>query len=453
MSLRAQISRTVTGTRSCVGVWGVNSADYRNTLFAIISGGHIAVPLNPRTTADELRRVIALTGVRTIFYSGETPWLLAETRDTVEWIAAVESDADYSAEILRRGRDFGTELAVLICTSGSSGDVKAAALTLNSLLNHARAVNAHLSLTAREQWLCCLPLNHIGGLAILFRVLVAGSSVSFASPGDTARIAALLDSGTVNVASLVSTMLRRLLDERGDRPFPESVRALIVGGGSIADDLLTRCAVALPTYGCTEAGSMISCARMGAERVARFSAGLPLPETRIRIVREDGVEAEKGEEGEIVVAGPGLFAGYWQGGNSANLSQMSGEFCTGDLGWFDEHGFLHVSGRWDLQIKSGGEKIHPHEIEKILRGLAGVREAIVLPLDDPIWGQVPGAFVTGDCARLSARALHDDLRKQLPRPKVPAVIVVADALPLLGNGKPDLPAIRAVLAREKASQS
>lgn len=429
-----------------IGLWAAHGADYHAALFSLIAAGHTPVPLNTRFTADELNTAVRLIDLNGLLVDAAFPFSHAQLPPALKLFSwpTLRAAAGTAFPFDAQAAD-----SVILCTSGSSGALKAVTLTLTSLLDHARAVNQHLRLGAQDTWLCCLPLFHVGGLAILFRSAVAGSSVLFARPGDSAEIARVLDSGDVTIASLVPTMLRALLDARADRPFHPNVRALIVGGGPVDETLLRRCPIALPTYGTTETGSMLTCARPCSISAERLSAGLPLPGTSILISDAAGNLLPPEQEGEILASSVGLFSGYVNDSNATRAALKDGWFVTGDSGYLDAHGYLHITGRTDLQIKSGGEKIHPLEIEQVLKELPGITDAVVLPIQDDTWGEVPGAVVQTTAERWTQATLAAAVAERIARHKRPRALVLVDRLPLLANGKPDLKKIQALLEKAK----
>lgn len=424
-----------------IGVLCRNTVECRDVLFAVLSAGRIVAPLNARDCAQNIENAARKMNLGGILRFGERVPPLSDVKaiDLSDFQMAVDS---CSLPIME-----SKQTALLLCTSGSTGETKIVEHFSAALFGHARAVNVHLGLTSSDTWLCCLPLYHIGGLAILFRAALSGAIVRFASPGNTEEISGELDSGKISMVSLVPTMLRRLLDLRRDRSFHPAVKAIIVGGGFVDPELLLRCPIALPTYGCTEAGSMISCVRISSSERERQSAGVPLPDTIVKIVDEVGQTLAAHLEGEILVSGPGLFSGYRGQPELTKTVMRNGMYCTGDTGFIDDEGNLHVTGRIDLQIKSGGEKIQPAEIERALRSIVGIEDAVVIPINDLQWGQVPGAFVCARSMLLRTEDVREQLLRLLPRRKLPQVILIRDHVPCLENGKPDLRLVRELLER------
>ncbi|MNY05008.1 2-succinylbenzoate--CoA ligase [compost metagenome] len=237
--------------------------------------------------------------------------------------------------------------------------------------------------------------------------------------------------------SVVPTMLRRMLDQWGDHPLPSTVRAILVGGAPIPFDLVERCPQALPTYGMTEACSHVTLTRLGASDSERASSGTPLMATDVRIVDEARVPLPTGTPGAIEVRSPTVFKEYLHNPAATAATKVDGWLRTGDDGYLDAHGCLHVLARRTDLIVSGGENVYPSEIEQALERHPGVAEAAVVGAPDPTWGQVPVAFVVLRDPGLSVSALRAQLAQGLARFKLPRDITVLDALPRLGSGKID----------------
>ena len=431
----------------CVGVWGANSLDYLTLIARLLRAGCIPVPLNTRMSPDELAMIAWAVRMESLIAIRELPDKhRAAIRELHVWKLTPEP---MRLVALREGVShlFSLDTAsLLICSSGSEGNVKAVQLSIKAMFSHAAAVNEHLGVTSADTWLICLPFYHVGGLAIPFRCLAAGASFLITPDADPGEINARIDRGNATIISVVPSQLRVMLEERKYEAYPASLRAIIVGGGPVPEELIERCPQALPTYGLSESGSMLTCARPGSDDTERHSAGPCLPKTQIKIVNELGQELRTGEEGLILARGPGLALCYWKNPVSTAKTFRDGWLHTGDIGKLDARGNLHVLARRTDLILSGGENIYPAEIESALMKHAAVTAAIVMPVHDPQWGQVPAALVVLKDSLISANELLSFLEKQLARYKLPRRIVFSDQIPLLGTGKPDLNAVRKMLA-------
>ncbi len=308
-------------------------------------------------------------------------------------------------------------LAVLY-TSGTGGRPRGAILTRAAFIAAARASAARLGWRDDDRWLCSLPLAHVGGLSVLVRCMLARRPFVLGR-GD--RVAEDLVAHRATLVSLVPAQLARLLD--GGWTPPSWLRLVLLGGAAAPPRLLERAAAAgvpvVTTYGLTEACSQVATQIPG---VPGAGCGPPLPGLSLRIAEGDHIEID----------GPTLFSGYL-----GEPPRPPGWFATGDFGRLDAAGNLHVLGRRTDLIVTGGENVHPAEVEAYLdaRGVP----ACVFGVADETWGQIVAAATT---APLEPGTLAD-----LAPFKRPRRVARVDALPLTPGGKPDRAAARALAER------
>src|SRR4051812_1147611 len=262
----------------------------------------------------------------------------------------------------------GDEVVMVVHTSGTTSEPKPVAITTRNVWANAVRSALALGLHPRERWLCPMPLTHVGGLMVLLRSVIYGTTVVLMPPPfDAAAVAERLNRGDATIASLVPTMLARALDA-GLRD-PKRLRCLLLGGGPADPKLLDRALGAgVPvsqTYGLSEATSQVTVSEPGEP----FTAGPPLP----------GVSVRLAADGEILVEGPVVTTG--------------GVLHTGDLGRLDERGRPTVVGRKSATIVTGGENVAPAEVEAVLLGHPAVADAAVPGRPDPEWGEAVVAKV------------------------------------------------------------
>ncbi|MFN8113730.1 MAG: AMP-binding protein [Solirubrobacterales bacterium] len=302
-----------------------------------------------------------------------------------------------------------------VLSSGTSGTPKPVLLTAGNHLWSALGSALNLGVERDDRWLCCLPLNHVGGLTILLRSAIYGTGAVIHPGFDLDRVATAFESGDATVVSLVPTQLVRLLDAGAA---VEEPRLLLIGGGPVSaevlEEALGRGAVVVQTYGLTEACSQV-CTLGPSEAAARVgSAGRPLPGTDVRVAGD-----------EILVRGPTVAP--------AALAD-DGWLHTGDLGRLDDEGYLWVEGRRDDLIVSGGENVRPDRVEAALLAHPGVSEVAVAGRDDREWGQVVTAFVV-TAADAGSEELIAHARSRLAPHEVPKAIEFVPELPRTGSGK------------------
>ncbi len=346
---------------------------------------------------------------------------------------------------------------VVVPTSGSSGAPKAVILSRRAIVASARASAEHLGWEPDDRWLLALPIAHVGGLSVLTRCLIARRTVVVSPSAEPVVLPDVIARERVTLLSLVPTQVVRLL-AAGYRP-PPSVRAILVGGAPCPADVLARAAAArwplLTTYGLTETASQVTVQPRGTSPRADLGVGVPIP----------GVEVTT-RGGRIAVRGPTLATGYAVGlaehSASAGGARASGAppwvveplpldaegwFLTADLGHLDPAGRLHVHGRADSILITGGEKVMPERLEAELVGLPEIAEAAVTGRPDPEWGQRVVAFVVWSGEPMDLDELRARLRGRLAAHELPRELHGLTELPRSPSGKLDRPALAALVAR------
>jgi O-succinylbenzoic acid--CoA ligase len=330
-------------------------------------------------------------------------------------------------------------VVTLLQTSGSGGPARLVPLRARHHAASARAVADRLGLSAADRWLVCLPLHHVGGLAIVWRATATGAALHLHERFDAGRVAAELDRGGITHLSLVPTQLRRLVAAL-DRPVGGSLRCVLVGGAAAEPGLLARAREfglpAVPTWGMTEAGSQLATLSPAEAGAIDFAAR---PGLAGRLL--DGVELRTaGTEAcaaELEVRAPQLFGGY---ADSPGGPDGSGWFATGDRGFVDAEGRVRVVGRVGDRIITGGENVDALAVERALRESGRVDDVGVVGLPDEEWGERVAAVVV---SRSSVEALAAWARAHLEPHQRPRQWRIVDRLPCTDSGKPD----RAALVR------
>jgi O-succinylbenzoic acid--CoA ligase len=428
-------------------------------IHALLDLGVVMLPLNLRLTEGELAAAIESARASRLVIS-ESTQALGEALAGRTGCGLLRLGAQPGGEVeferlrvARAGEDHAhdgrrEELrsrggALVLFTSGTSGRPKGALLSLGNLRTSAEASIALLGSREGDRWLLCMPLFHIGGLSVLIRSALAGTSVALHRRFDAAEVDAALDRDGITSVSFVATMLERVLAVRGARVAPEALRVVLLGGGPVAQATMAR-ALALgfplaPTYGLTEAASQVA-TRPPTARVPEpsdLAAGLePLPGVEIRVVDASGNGVPSGTVGEIEVRGPTVMLGYLDDPEATKRAIRSGWLATGDLGRIDAAGGLCVLDRRTDLILSGGENVYPAEIESVLVEHPDVDEAGVVGVEDTDFGQRPRAFVVSKEGReVDRESVLAHCRERLAGFKVPVDLVILDALPRTASGK------------------
>lgn len=386
--------------------------EYPILLMALFRIGAVACPISRHLPEQTVAEYMERTGSsRVVDPANRLETVLSRRIERLP-LADVVSLGD--VEMTRSGDPFISldQNATIISTSGTSAHPKAVLHTYGNHYYSAIGSNKNIKVQPGDRWLLSLPLYHVGGLAILFRTLLGGGAVVIANKDvdffDTIR------RHQVTHLSLVSTQLYRLLYTSSLAKRIKGLTALLVGGSAIPKSLIKRAyGSGLPlftTFGLTEMASQVTTTRPGDPLDRLLTSGKLLEHRQIKI----------STEGEIMVKGNILFRGYVEH-DEVNLPVDSdGWFHTGDIGSLDEMVYLTVKGRKDNMFISGGENIHPEEIEGTLCLLDSVSDAIVVPVEDDEFGFRPVAFVraTGN-NRVCKSDLVAGLEQLLPRFKIP----------------------------------
>ena len=330
------------------------------------------------------------------------------------------------------------DVAVCVETSGSSGTRKIVPLTFENLRASVDASRRRLGTGEDDRWLVCLPLDHVGGLSIIWRTLDAGGT-AIVVPFDPGG--ADIERLEPTIASMVPTMVHRLM---GNNPGAlASIGAVLVGGAALGLPLRERCVGAgvqlVPTYGLTEAGSQVATAARGMSKTSEGWVGTALDTMEVLIVGFDHEPVRSGHTGLIAIEGPAVFNGY------LGEEHRQRRFVTSDLGRLDTEGSLYVEGRIDDVILSGGENVSLGRVAEFIKGLDGVDDVCVVGVEDAEWGTVGAVMVVCDGGLESIEAMVERNLRGFERPKR---WLQRETIPRLTNGKHDLVAVRAAFEEE-----
>lgn len=305
--------------------------------------------------------------------------------------------------------------ATALFTSGSTGKPRAVVHTLSNHLYSAIGSAANLPIRHDDYWLVALPMSHVSGLSILFRCLLSGATALLARSGSFCNDDARYFLPQTTRLSVVPAQLPRLLEVPASHR--SALRSVLVGGQAVPMNLVDRARSegipVLTTYGLTEMASQIATSPPGA-CLPPGVCGSVLPYRRLRV-----------RDGQIEVGGQTLFAGYLtEAGIDPPPLCSDGWFRTGDCGHLNTTGLLTVTGRVDAMFVSGGENIHPQEIEMVLGEHSAVGFAVVVPVPDPKFGARPVAFIASHAAGASPAMpveaeMQAFLTSRLPRFKHP----------------------------------
>lgn len=388
--------------------------------FVVLSGALIAeVPVlleHPHETAerrDLLRKTARVGGVMRL--SDECPlrW----------WVEPFQSSAQEAESLPSLSTP-----AILIATSGSSGTPKIIPLMAHHLLESARRVNQRLTVTPDSVWLLSLMPAHIGGFSIVARALVAGCALVIPPDLKRRHLHQIAQEHRVSHLSLVPSVAQEFL-EIG--PLPSSLSAILLGGERLTHaqrNTLSSVPECFLSYGATETASCIALARLSEIAHLPDAVGYPLRDTVVTIRNERGDPNPAGEVGMVEISGPTISA--------AESDPLTGYriWRSADRGYLSESGLLHILGRADEVIISGGVKIDAHEIVDAAISSTLITEATVIKTSDSRWGERAVLFVTAP-ETTSAERLSLYLRSRLGGTRAPREIVILTSFPRTAIGK------------------
>lgn len=455
------------GAGDVVALLSYNSSEFLETIFAANYLGAIAMPINWRLAAPEVRYILEHSEARAFVCDDRLVPLATDATKGMEDALAracisTSAPAGWTplAELRRaaktpaRANVTGDDIHRLMYTSGTTGRPKGVMITHANLAWKNLAHLVEFGITSADLGLACGPLYHVGALDLTTTTLIAaGATIIIHRLFDAAEVIDEIERSRVTTVWLAPAMVNAImaLPDIEQRDL-SSVRLIINGGEKMPIPLIERLQRTFPSawfadaYGLTETVSGDTFLDRDSLIAKLGSVGRPCLYLELDIWDEHGRSLPPGERGEIVLRGPKVFKGYWRDPDATATAFTGGWFHTGDIGVRDDDGYLYIVDRVKDMIVSGGENIAGSEVERVLYEHAAVLEAAVVGRPDERWGEVPMAFVA---LRPDAKATVDDLiehcRGQLARFKVPKDVVFVDALPRNPSGK--------VLKRELRSQS
>ena len=389
-----------------------------------------------RRLVEPLARALDGTGPAILPLDADLPAArISQLINVFQPSVVMEADGEATVRSIPPGISAGLSpgTAVIITTSGSTGEPKGVELSAAALTHSAGASLARVGARPGERWLLSLPATHVAGVQVLVRSLLSGTDPGLA-PAATAG--ALAASGCAHL-SVVPTQLVRLLDEPGGAAALAGFTSVLVGGAAAGATVLDRARAAginaVTTYGMSE-----TCGGCVYD-------GVPL----------DGVRVRADDEGRLRISGPVLMNRYHRRPDLTRAALDGGEFVTSDLGSVTDDGRVVLRGRADDVINTGGHKVIPGEVAAALSSCPGVREVVVVGRPDPEWGERVTAVVVpadpADPPGLELLRIH--VRETLPRYASPSEVELTEAIPVLPSGKPDLAALKKPRTLRQREQS
>jgi len=436
-----------------------NSPAYIEALFATWHAGAVAVPINAKLAAREIAYILQDCGARLCFTGGALAELLRPLQPELPALAHlidVEAGEEYQALFAAAPLEMQpcdpSAPAWLFYTSGTTGRPKGAVLSHRNLA--AMVAGYYLGVEAigpGDSLLHAAPMSHGSGLYILPFVAAGALHIIPGSGGfDAEEIFELLGCHTQVSLFAAPTMVRRMTEAAGRTQVNlDNLKTIVYGGGPMYLDDLRRAMATFGNrlaqiYGQGESPMTITAMSKAlhaacddpATEHRLTSVGLPQPLVEVRVVGPDGTPLPPGELGEVCVRGDTVMSGYWNNPAATAETIKDGWLYTGDIGCFDEAGFLYLKDRSKDVIISGGTNIYPREVEEVLLEHPGVAEAAVIGVPDPEWGEVVVACIQRESGHaLSADELDAFCLERIARFKRPRRYHFLDELPKNAYGK------------------
>ncbi len=437
-----------------VGYIGLNHPAFLETLYACSCLGAIFVPLNFRLTGPEMRYITNDAGIHTMLADNGLRSLVDQERDTLvcqRFISIEDEAANWESleSLLQDSQPLelieqvdADEVAFIMYTSGTTGLPKGAMLTHGNLFWNS-ANTAYGEDFMGTTTLTCAPLFHIGGLNVTtLPSLARGIEVVLIRSFDAAEVLAALEKYQVSTMFGAPTMFLMMSQHDSFASTDLShIGAFVVGGAPVPVPLINlyseRDVRFCQGYGLTETSPFATMLEtsMALEKVG--SAGRPPMFTDVRIVDGENNPLPAGEHGEVCVRGPNVLKGYWNRPEAtADAIDAQGWFHSGDIGYFDNQGYLFLCDRVKDMVISGGENIYPAEVESILYGHSSVVEVAVIGLPDEKWGEaVTAVAVLKQDVTLDLEELREFASQSLAKYKLPSRLYFLDELPRNPAGK------------------
>jgi long-chain acyl-CoA synthetase len=432
-----------------VGVMLPNVPQFAIAYYGVLRAGAIVVPMNVLLKRREVAFYLSDPGARVVFawHEFEDEARAGADEAGAECIVVRPGEFEQllatAPPVWETAGKVGSDTAVILYTSGTTGRPKGAELTHANLRRNVEVMTQIFSIGPEDVILGALPLFHaFGQTCALNAAIGAGGCLSLIPRFDADRALEIIERDRVNVFEGVPTMYSALL-ARSDAAECDvsSLRLCVSGGAALPVEVLraferTFDCVVLEGYGLSETSPVASFNHPDRERKPG-SIGTPIDGVEMKVVDEVGDEVPAGDVGEIVIRGHNVMKSYWQGPDAtADAISADGWFRTGDLGRIDEDGYFFIVDRKKELIIRGGYNVYPREIEEVLYEHPAVHEAVVIGIPHASLGEEVGAAVAlKPGAEATPQELRDYVKSQVAAYKYPRCVWLVDALPKGATGK------------------
>ena len=391
-------------------------------ILACFEIGAIATPISHRLIKSERETVINTIHPRLIITNWNEKDVFSGITFPLTCIEEMLTSSGGCSIFNNEYKKNSDDVCAIILTSGTTGIPKAVQLTYGNFEVSCKNWNGFLQFEIDDQFLCCLPLYHIGGLAVLIRALLYGFSVNLVNEFQAKIVLATIKKYPITIISLVPTMLKRIMAIEDGLETLQNLRYILLGGGPAPGHLLDTCIreklPIIKVYGMSETCSATFGLKLLDEPQNKFYAGRPFPNTKVWT-----------ENDEIHISGPMIMKGY------VGEKEVKGTHNSYDLGHMDDDNLLFLDIRRKDLIVSGGENVDPLEVEECLMNVNGISDAAVVGKEDDEWGQKVTAYIVHKTAPLKNALLQKELKKSLSSYKIPKDYIWVSHIPRNELGK------------------
>lgn len=433
--LSAQIRQCLISPNKFIPVLSSNSTDFIKIILALWNNGLTPVPINTRWNEKEIESILIKHKFDFILYEKEFDDKLKNVK-----LSKISLDELHSFQTSKAENEFNNnDEALVIFTSGSSGESKGVVHTFDSLANSIINGEDILNQNISDRWLASLPFYHIGGFQIICRALSGGCEIILPENFETDSLKYAIENFHPTHISLVSTQLQRLLDS--NTQINNFLKLTLIGGGFSEDDLIVKASEKgwkpIRVYGSSETASFITAANVDEIKIKPMTVGKPVKNVKLKITDED----------EILISSNSLFKYYLNNAEETEKKLKNGFYHSGDLGRI-ENGYLFLNTRRSDLIITGGENVNPFEVEKALLKINGIQEACVFGLDDQEWSQKVCAAIVAS-KEMSENEIRDFLKKEISSFKIPKEIFFVEELPKTSLGKIEREKVKFLFSSKK----
>ncbi len=393
-------------------------------------------PLHADSTTPEINQALAHITPSARFYGNRHPF---DKLDDIPAISIqprhINIPGEYDPALFTLDRS--ESCAGYFLTSGTTSNPKIVPIKRDQIYAAAEASADNLQPGKDRYWLLCLPLNHVGGINVIYRSLIYQSAIYSVQSFNVNELRILLNNNpTFEAASMVPTMLAKLMEDKFFKVH-YNFKGILLGGGPIDPDMIERAVTrgipVIISYGMTETCAQIAAnplLKAGGRYIPKSSVGNVFKANSVEIRSENGTPVRYNEPGQIWLKGPQVFEGYLNPKETRAVFDKDGWFNTGDFGHLNKNGHLFIDTRKSDKIISGGENVNPIEVESAINKIEGISESAVIGVPDDKWGQKVVAFIVpADEEAPTTDLIASTLKKTLRDYKIPKEFIVVKSLP------------------------